>query len=118
MEVAPLSYLDDHLIAELTDSRIPAVFYDVGTATRTISNIRVNYHRGIEQITLDLAPFMVILGPNVSGKSYLFDAVHLLSRLAALDLRSAVSGLHGEPQELFRRQTTGEPGTSRSQETS
>jgi DNA-binding LacI/PurR family transcriptional regulator len=31
-------------------SAIPAVFYDVGTATRNISNIRVNYRLGIERV--------------------------------------------------------------------
>jgi LacI family transcriptional regulator len=45
-----VSEMDDHLIRELTDSKIPAVFYDVGTPTKSISNIRVNYRRGIEQI--------------------------------------------------------------------
>jgi DNA-binding LacI/PurR family transcriptional regulator len=42
--------MDPELIRELTNSKIPAVFYDVGTATRNISNIRVNYRRGIERI--------------------------------------------------------------------
>lgn len=45
-----VSEMDAELIRELTDSKIPTVFYDVGTATRNISNIRVNYRRGIEQI--------------------------------------------------------------------
>lgn len=45
-----VSEMDQGLIEELTKSRIPTVFYDVGTATRNISNIRVNYRRGIEQV--------------------------------------------------------------------
>jgi DNA-binding LacI/PurR family transcriptional regulator len=38
------------VIEELTASKIRTVFYDVGTASKTISNIRVNYRRGVEQI--------------------------------------------------------------------
>lgn len=45
-----VSEMDADLIQELTNSKIPTVFYDVGTATRNISNIRVNYRRGIEQV--------------------------------------------------------------------
>lgn len=45
-----VSEMDTELIRELTDSKIPTVFYDVGTPTENISNIRVNYRRGIEQI--------------------------------------------------------------------
>src|SRR5512138_1374806 len=43
-----VSEMDEALIAELTASSIPTVFYDVGTVTENISNIRVNYRRGIE----------------------------------------------------------------------
>jgi DNA-binding LacI/PurR family transcriptional regulator len=47
---AIVSEMDPDLIAELEATKIPAVFYDVGTASRNVSNIRVNYHRGIERI--------------------------------------------------------------------
>ncbi len=45
-----VSEMDEALITELTASSIPTVFYDVGTVTKNISNIRVNYRRGIEKI--------------------------------------------------------------------
>jgi DNA-binding LacI/PurR family transcriptional regulator len=45
-----VSEMDRELIRELSASQMPAVFYDVGTATRNISNIRVNYRRGIERV--------------------------------------------------------------------
>jgi LacI family transcriptional regulator len=45
-----VSEMDPHLIDELTDSSIPVVFYDVGTARQNITNIRVNYRTGIEKI--------------------------------------------------------------------
>jgi LacI family transcriptional regulator len=44
-----VSEMDSDLIAELTDSKIPIVFYDVGTPRQNISNIRVDYARGIEK---------------------------------------------------------------------
>jgi LacI family transcriptional regulator len=44
-----VSEMADELISELTASKIPTVFYDVGTVTKNISNIRVNYRRGIEK---------------------------------------------------------------------
>ena len=44
-----VSEMDSDLIAELTDSKIPIVFYDVGTPRQNISNIKVDYARGIEK---------------------------------------------------------------------
>jgi len=45
-----VSEMDPDLIQELEASRIPTVFYDVGAAKQHISNIRVQYRSGIEQI--------------------------------------------------------------------
>ncbi len=47
---AVVSEMDTHLMEELADSNIPVVFYDVGTARKNITNIRVNYRKGIEKI--------------------------------------------------------------------
>ena len=47
---AIVSEMDPALIKELNEARIPAVFYDVGVPTQNITNIRVNYRRGIEKI--------------------------------------------------------------------
>jgi len=47
---AIVSEMDPDLIRELTQSKTPTVFYDVGTPRRNITNIRVNYRRGIERI--------------------------------------------------------------------
>jgi DNA-binding LacI/PurR family transcriptional regulator len=47
---AIVSEMDPSLIRELQDAKIPAVFYDVGTVVRNISNVRVNYRRGIERV--------------------------------------------------------------------
>jgi len=42
--------MDRALIRELGDAGIPAVFYDVGTVGKNISNIRFNYRKGIERL--------------------------------------------------------------------
>jgi DNA-binding LacI/PurR family transcriptional regulator len=45
-----VSEMDPALIKELAESRIPVVFYDVGAPRPNITNIRVNYRRGIEMV--------------------------------------------------------------------
>lgn len=75
-----------------------------------LTRIEIDGFKTFERFVLDLRPFVVILGPNASGKSNLFDALSLLSRLAGDDLRTAVQEMRGEPIELFRRGGTGEHG--------
>jgi DNA-binding LacI/PurR family transcriptional regulator len=45
-----VSEMEPALIDELTESNIPVVFYDVGTPRQNITNIRVNYRRGIDKV--------------------------------------------------------------------
>jgi LacI family transcriptional regulator len=47
---AIVSEMDSHLIEELAGNRIPVVFYDVGRPVRNITNIRVNYRRGMQKV--------------------------------------------------------------------
>ena len=72
-----------------------------------LTRIEIDGFKTFENFGLDLGPFVVILGPNASGKSNLFDAIRLLSHLAGTDLRTAVKTLRGEPQELFRKKADG-----------
>ena len=76
-----------------------------------LTRIEIDGFKTFEGFHLDLRPFVVILGPNASGKSNLFDAIRLLSRLADADLRTAVKEMRGEPTELFRRKPDGDYGT-------
>src|SRR6478609_885964 len=46
---AIVSEMDPALIKELNEARIPAVFYDVGVSRKNVTNIRVNYRRGVEK---------------------------------------------------------------------
>src|SRR5580704_13077779 len=47
---AIVSEMAPDLMEELNESRIPVVFYDVGTPRRNITNIRVDYRRGVEKV--------------------------------------------------------------------
>ena len=47
---AIVSEMEPALIDELTESGIPVVFYDVGSPRKNITNIRVNYRRGVEKV--------------------------------------------------------------------
>src|SRR6266705_748614 len=76
-----------------------------------LTRIEIDGFKSFEGFSLSLGPFVVILGPNASGKSNLFDVIRLLSALAGTDLRSAVKGLRGEPHELLRRDSNGKPVT-------
>jgi LacI family transcriptional regulator len=42
--------MDPDLIESLSAGQVPIVFYDVGTATRKITNIRVDYARGVRTL--------------------------------------------------------------------
>ncbi len=48
---AIVSEMDPELINELNGNSIPVVFYDVGAPRENITNIRVNYRRGMETLT-------------------------------------------------------------------
>jgi DNA-binding LacI/PurR family transcriptional regulator len=60
---AVVSEMDAELIEELNGNRIPVVFYDVGAPRRNITNIRVNYRRGMEKV----ASYLYSLGHRRLG---------------------------------------------------
>ncbi len=109
-----VSEMDPDLIRELKESKIPAVFYDVGTPAKNISNIRVNYRRGIERVVeylhdlghsrLAFIGHHSTLGPTSEREKAFVETV---SRFApAAEWRTAVDqdGLEGGRQaarELF-----------------
>ena len=76
-----------------------------------LTRLEINGFKTFEDFSLDLRPLSVIAGANASGKSNLFDAIQLLSRLAYQDLRTALADTRGEPHELFRRRDSGEFGS-------
>ncbi|QKZ12963.1 AAA family ATPase [Spirosoma sp. KUDC1026] len=66
-----------------------------------ITRIEIDGFKSFRNFQMEFSPLTVIAGANASGKSNLFDALHLLSRLADMDLKAAFSGLRGEPIEQF-----------------
>ncbi|MFD7937487.1 AAA family ATPase [Streptomyces sp. NPDC059755] len=75
-----------------------------------ITRIEIDGFKTFDDFSLDLPPFLVLLGANGSGKSNLLEAVDLLGRLI-LKPNSQTLVRHvrrGGPRELFRRRPGGE----------
>lgn len=70
-----------------------------------ITRIEIDGFKSFVDFQMEFSPLTVIAGVNASGKSNLFDALHLLSNLSTMDLRSAFSSksLRGESSELFTK---------------
>lgn len=66
-----------------------------------ITKIEISGFKSFHDFQMEFTPFTVIAGTNASGKSNLFDALHLLQKLTQTDLRTAFSNERGEPIELF-----------------
>ncbi|MBZ5726323.1 MAG: LacI family transcriptional regulator [Acidobacteriia bacterium] len=91
-----VSEMAPELLAELDQSHIPVVFYDVGTPRPNITNIRVNYRRGIEKVVdylhslghrkLGFIGHHAILGPINERMKAVMDAV---ARIPSLEVRAA-----------------------------
>jgi LacI family transcriptional regulator len=93
---AVVSEMDPALIEELNDSQIPVVFYDVGSPRKNITNIRVNYRRGIEKVVdylYDMGHRRIgfighhsVLGPINERMKAVLDAV---ARFPELEVKSS-----------------------------
>ncbi len=73
-----------------------------------ITKIEINGFKSFVNFKMEFSPLTVIAGTNASGKSNLFDALHLLSNAAKFgNLRRALSNkqLRGEISELFTQYT-------------
>ena len=67
-----------------------------------ITYLKINGFKSFYNFEMEFTPFTVIAGANPSGKSNLFDALTLLSRLAESDnLKKAFNEQRGEFIELF-----------------
>ncbi|WP_288331478.1 AAA family ATPase, partial [uncultured Alistipes sp.] len=54
-----------------------------------ITKIEIDGFKSFRKFSMTFSPFTVIAGINASGKSNLFDALELLSRLADNDLKES-----------------------------
>jgi LacI family transcriptional regulator len=101
---AIVSEMDPELIAELNGNSIPVVFYDVGAPRENITNIRVNYRRGMETLAdylytlghrrLGFVGHHATLGPIHERAHVLIESV---ARYSDVDVRTAADedGLEG-----------------------
>jgi DNA-binding LacI/PurR family transcriptional regulator len=93
---AIVSEMAPAIIQELTESRLPIVFYDVGVPRQNITKIRVNYRRGIEKVIgylhslghrrLGFVGHHATLGPISERMEAVSDAV---AQTPVLELRTA-----------------------------
>lgn len=73
-----------------------------------ITYIKINGFKSFHNFEMEFTPFTVIAGANASGKSNLFDALKLLSRLAEMDsIKKAFKEQRGEFVELFTQYSEG-----------
>jgi predicted ATPase len=66
-----------------------------------ITKIEIDGFKSFKDFSMEFTPFTVIAGINASGKSNLFDALELLSRLSSMSLRDAFPDTRGTVNELF-----------------
>jgi AAA15 family ATPase/GTPase len=67
-----------------------------------INRVRIQGYKSLRDVELCLRPLTVIFGPNAAGKSNLFDALALLSRIVqGYTLNEAFKGHRGAPAESF-----------------
>jgi predicted ATPase len=66
-----------------------------------ITKIKISGFKSFQNFEMLFTPLTIIAGANASGKSNLFDALKLLSRLSETDLKTAFTEQRGNPIELF-----------------
>jgi DNA-binding LacI/PurR family transcriptional regulator len=91
---AIVSEMEPALMDELAESGIPVVFYDVGAPRKNITNIRVNYRRGVEKIVdylhslghrrLGFVGHHAVLGPINERLKTVMDAAALFPSMEVL----------------------------------
>lgn len=68
-----------------------------------LTRLEVDGFKSFAGFAVDLPTLGAFVGANASGKSNIFDAIALLSRVATMPLLEAFSQGRGEPEEQFRR---------------
>lgn len=72
-----------------------------------ITKIAISGFKSFKDFEVELSPFVVVAGVNAAGKSNLFDAIQLLSRLSQSNIRIAFDNLRGDAHELFSKHIDG-----------
>ncbi len=105
---AVVSEMDSHLMQVLTDSKIPIVFYDVGTPQKNITNVRVDYRKGMKKIVeylhslghtrMAFVGHHSTLGPISERRKTFLETVARFSPNAEARIVAAADGLEGGRQ--------------------
>lgn len=72
-----------------------------------ITRIEIDGFRSFADFSLDLPPFLAVIGTNASGKSNLVEALRFFAVAAMSGLDAAVSTVRGDPRGLFRQRGDG-----------
>ncbi|MEU7616027.1 AAA family ATPase [Micromonospora rifamycinica] len=72
-----------------------------------LTRIEIDGFKSFRDFSLDIPPFLVIIGRNAAGKSNLFDAIQFLSRLAGDPVLEAAQHMRGDVTDLFHKHTDG-----------
>lgn len=72
-----------------------------------LTRIEIDGFKTFRDFSLDVPPFLVILGRNAAGKSNIFDALLFLGLIADESILEAARRTRGDVAELFHRQSDG-----------
>lgn len=72
-----------------------------------LTRVEINGFKSFQDFSLDLEPLFMVLGPNSAGKSNLFDALAVISRLAQMEVSSALQGGRGSIRDQFSHTSDG-----------
>jgi DNA-binding LacI/PurR family transcriptional regulator len=102
---AIVSEMDADLIRMINDSRTPCVFYDVGTPSQNITNVRVDYRKGIERTVeylhtlghncIAFVGHHASLGPINERRTAFLDAVSRFAPRSQTRIANAADGFQG-----------------------
>src|SRR6266704_1092506 len=105
---AIVSEMDADLMQVLTDTRIPIVFYDVGTPRKNITNVRVDYRKGMKKIVeylhslghtrMAFLGHHSTLGPISERRKTFLETVGRLAPNAEAQIVAGADGLEGGRQ--------------------
>lgn len=119
---AIVSEMEDEIVQELTESKIPIVFYDVGKPGVNITKIRVNYRKGVERVVEYLAALghkdlawvghHSVLAPIDERRRALFDTVQLICPDARVRQVGDTDSLEGGRQAVAELLASGPAPTA------
>jgi predicted ATPase len=72
-----------------------------------LTRLEISGFKSFQDFALDLEPLLMVLGPNSAGKSNLFDALALISRLSEMGIARALQGGRGSIRDQFSHTSEG-----------